>query len=717
MIKNKNKNGISLITLIIAIVVILILSSTSISILTNTKILDSMGEIQFKNDMKNYDMEIRLEMASKYGIDDDVINQIYTSSSDIEKYSYNLSKSEYLDIAYISYGVLTLKGNKITSEQRKWAKEIRVKIDDESKLKIGTIDITATPTYWTKDEVVASLCYNDFIPNGFNIEYKVGDGNWTKGLVCTVQENNTTVYGRLYNQELDLENDVSSYTVTNIDKENPSIPLNLDTEIALNSITASATGSIDTLSGLKGYQYKINDGDWSISKQEGESYNFTGLNSNTNYTIYARAIDKVGNVSSILTKQNVRTLPNIYQINYNVNGGVGNIPSQNKTEGQNIYLTTTKPTREGYTFLGWSTNSNATSATYQPGVVYSTDSTATLYAVWKANTYTITYNANGGANSPATQNKTYGININITSAIPTKSSHIFLGWSENIAATEATYVSGSTYNENRNITLYAVWQYTTYTIDYNLNGGNGTIDSQVKEYNIALTLSSTVPERKGYNFLGWALTSNATAATYVSGGTYSNNISATLYAVWKFKWPSITNSITFRFNSMWGVSPSTSGSSTTVINSQIFKLYNTFEGAYYATDTYYADIPAGCIVHYEFEFDRYDDTYDDDILIGTGSINVYNNAGNEYFRIAGNCNPDKTCEQCKLPISQNYLDTYGYTYGVWYSWNDFLLTEQQYYSGQLICDADARIMVSTSFGSVKIYVENQVGDICKMYLN
>ena len=48
-----------------------------------------------------------------------------------------------------------------------------------------------------------------------------------------------------------------------------------------------------------------------------------------------------------------------------------------------------------------------------------------------------------------------------------------------------------------------------------------------------LTLSSTKPTRTGYTFLGWATSSSATSATYSAGGTYSNNVAATLYAVWK----------------------------------------------------------------------------------------------------------------------------------------------------------------------------------------
>ena len=72
-----------------------------------------------------------------------------------------------------------------------------------------------------------------------------------------------------------------------------------------------------------------------------------------------------------------------YTISYNANGGSGVPDSQIKIYGQILTLSSTKPTRTGYTFLGWSTDSNATSATYLAGGSYTVNSAATLYAVWE----------------------------------------------------------------------------------------------------------------------------------------------------------------------------------------------------------------------------------------------------------------------------------------------------------------------------------------------
>lgn len=72
----------------------------------------------------------------------------------------------------------------------------------------------------------------------------------------------------------------------------------------------------------------------------------------------------------------------VYTVSYNANGGSGAPASQSKNHGTSITLSSTQPTRSGYTFLGWSTNSTGTGTAYAPGGTYSTNASATLYAVW-----------------------------------------------------------------------------------------------------------------------------------------------------------------------------------------------------------------------------------------------------------------------------------------------------------------------------------------------
>ena len=74
---------------------------------------------------------------------------------------------------------------------------------------------------------------------------------------------------------------------------------------------------------------------------------------------------------------------------------------------------------------------------------------------------------------------------------------------------------------------------SSYTISYDMNGGTGSISNQTKVQDISLTLSGTTPTRTGYTFQGWATSKTATDKEYSSGGTYTANAGATLYAVWK----------------------------------------------------------------------------------------------------------------------------------------------------------------------------------------
>lgn len=147
-----------------------------------------------------------------------------------------------------------------------------------------------------------------------------------------------------------------------------------------------------------------------------------------------------------------------YKVTYNANGGSGAPGAQTKWKDQTLTLSSTKPTRTGYSFQGWSTSSSATSATYSAGGSYTANSAATLYAVWKANTYTIKYNANGGTGAPGNQTKTYGKTLTLSNTIPARTNYTFKGWGTSASATSATYSAGGSYTANSAATLYAIWE-------------------------------------------------------------------------------------------------------------------------------------------------------------------------------------------------------------------------------------------------------------------
>lgn len=222
-----------------------------------------------------------------------------------------------------------------------------------------------------------------------------------------------------------------------------------------------------------------------------------------------------------------------YNISYNANGGSGAPSSQTKYYDKWLTLSSQKPIRTGYTFKGWSTSSTATKASYQPGDNYTSNSDATLYAVWERIQYNISYDANGGSGAPSDQSKYYDSTITLRSGKPTREGYIFKGWSTRSTALSADYQPGASYLSNSNLTLYAVWEQIKCYVYYNANGGSGAPFEQWKYYDSTLVLRSGTPIRVGYTFKGWSTSSTATSASYMPGGTYTANRDMTLYAVWK----------------------------------------------------------------------------------------------------------------------------------------------------------------------------------------
>ncbi len=142
--------------------------------------------------------------------------------------------------------------------------------------------------------------------------------------------------------------------------------------------------------------------------------------------------------------------------------------------GGYVYFSNYNPTRAGYTLIGWSATSGATSPTYGPtdyvGPLYG--SSYKFYAVWQKSTVTITMNGNGGKWDDATgiiqltRNVGDVLNFGIYSSL-TRTGYTLLGWSSNSAATSATYGVNSTVDVGASdATYYAVWQKITIDLFY-----------------------------------------------------------------------------------------------------------------------------------------------------------------------------------------------------------------------------------------------------------
>lgn len=147
-----------------------------------------------------------------------------------------------------------------------------------------------------------------------------------------------------------------------------------------------------------------------------------------------------------------------YSVSYNANGGSGAPSAQTKWYGETLTLSSVKPTRTGYTFAGWNTNSSGTGTNYSAGGSYTGNAAVTLYAKWTAITYTVSYNANGGTGAPGNQTKTYGQTLTLSTTVPTRTNYNFKGWATSASATTPNYQPGGSYTANAAVTLYAVWE-------------------------------------------------------------------------------------------------------------------------------------------------------------------------------------------------------------------------------------------------------------------
>lgn len=225
---------------------------------------------------------------------------------------------------------------------------------------------------------------------------------------------------------------------------------------------------------------------------------------------------------------------------------VKNMPgNQTKIYDQNLTLQSNVPTRIGYTFVKWTTNKDGTGTAYQPGSQYSYNrdsdgGTVTLYAVWTPWKYTVRYDKNVPASSssqtvsnmPADQTKTEEVNLTLSSNKPSRNGYIFNGWQAQINGKAVDYQPGATLSydvddkDGSTIILKAQWTPWKHTVHYDknvpANSSSQTVtnmpEDQTKTFDEKLNLSTKIPKREGYNFVGWLL-EYGTAIAVVSPGT------------------------------------------------------------------------------------------------------------------------------------------------------------------------------------------------------
>ncbi len=262
-----------------------------------------------------------------------------------------------------------------------------------------------------------------------------------------------------------------------------------------------------------------------------------------------------------------------YTISYILNSGSNNSSNPATYTAQTAAITLADPTRTGYSFAGW--YSDSTFATAVTQIVAGSTGNKMLYAKWTAVSYSIIYNLNGGTNSGSNPSAYTIAAPTVTLAAPSRTEYTFDGWySDSTFATAITQIAaGST----GNIALFAKWTVVQYTISYILNSGsnNSSNPATYTAQTAAITLAD--PTRTGYTFDGWYSDSTfATAVTQIAAGSTGNKM---LYA----KWTAVSYSIIYNLN---GGTNSGSNPSTYTIAASTITLFTptrtgyTFSGWY-----------------------------------------------------------------------------------------------------------------------------------------
>lgn len=189
--------------------------------------------------------------------------------------------------------------------------------------------------------------------------------------------------------------------------------------------------------------------------------------------------------------------------------------------------------KDGYTFGGWYENPD-----YSDGALTGDPQTGkTYYAKWVSE---ITFDANGGEGSMTAQQVTEGDKTTtLTANTFTKTGYTFNGWNTQADGKGTSYEDQDTV-PTTSTTLYAQWTPNTYTIQFDANGGTGTMDNIEATYDSVVKLPANGFTKADHKFAGWAKTSSADDGSIdFSDQTEVLNLAAsgtvTLYAVWTDK--------------------------------------------------------------------------------------------------------------------------------------------------------------------------------------
>ena len=231
-----------------------------------------------------------------------------------------------------------------------------------------------------------------------------------------------------------------------------------------------------------------------------------------------------------------------FRITYNLNGGI-NSASNKEHYSLNNVPTLHNPTKNGYTFKGWKYKGN-----YITNIDSNWLTDITLDAVWQANSYSITYNLNGGTNS-SNNPSTYTVEDNITLPSPTKKGYIFEGWYKD--STFKNKINSIQKGNTGDISLCAKFITTAEAEEKGIKPALNSIDktltyglypqTHVSNTKLLSTLNNlTTSESNGWYLYNNAYYAKLTAKPYESSYTFDDGTTIVSGTTYWFKCEPIT---------------------------------------------------------------------------------------------------------------------------------------------------------------------------------
>lgn len=152
----------------------------------------------------------------------------------------------------------------------------------------------------------------------------------------------------------------------------------------------------------------------------------------------------------------------------------------------------------------------------------------------KNETYTITYDANGGTGIMEPQTVKYGETFSLKRNMFTRENYVFVNWNSVPDGSGISFDEGHTFIASSGgcMTLYAQWASNTATVTFNANGGSGDMPTQTFTIGTAQALSSNSFTWDNHEFIGWNTLQDGTGTAYSEMQEIIIEENIVLYAQW-----------------------------------------------------------------------------------------------------------------------------------------------------------------------------------------